>query len=228
MNDQRPPLLRPFMPELNSLRGVACLAVLFFHGFWWYIPEGATGAARWLAQLTSNGFRGVNLFFVLSGLLITGILRDSRDRDDYFQRFYKRRALRILPAYYMMLMLLAVYGMPKGFLGISLLHAANMAPFFGITMGYGPLWSLGVEEQFYLVWPLFVRKFSNRIVAVLSIGLFIESVVLVFGLHTNSPQATFPIWYAAHGLAVGDLLALYRRSHLSGLLQLYQDFRRIL
>lgn len=203
------------MPELNTLRGLACLAVLFFHGLWWYIPASATGIEHWLARITANGFRGVNLFFVLSGMLITGILRDSRERPDYFQRFYKRRALRILPAYYMTLILLAMYGMPSGFLWISLLHAANMAPLAGIRMGYGPLWSLAVEEQFYLVWPAFVRRFSNRFIAMLSVGVFINSIILTLGLHTSSPQATFPIWYAAHGLAMGDLLALFLRSRFA-------------
>lgn len=136
MIDQpHPPLLRPQMPELNSLRGLACLAVLFFHGLWWYIPATATGLAGWLRALTQEWHRGVGLFFVLSGLLITGILRDSRERPDYFRRFYQRRALRILPAYYLLLVLLALYGMPRGFLEISLLHAANMAPTFGIVMG---------------------------------------------------------------------------------------------
>lgn len=208
----RSPLLRPYMPELNSLRGIACLAVLFFHGFWWNIPENATGILHVLRTASAQGFRGVTLFFVLSGMLITGILRDARNRPDYFRWFYKRRALRILPAYYMMLILLAIYGMPRHFILISLLHAANMAPIFGITMGYGPLWSLGVEEQFYLLWPLFVRKFSNRVIATLSIGVWIYGILLTLGLHTSSPQATFPLWYAAHTLAVGDLLALYLRS----------------
>ena len=206
------PLLRSFMPELNSIRGLACLAVLFFHGLWWNIPSTATGLEGLLRDWTSQGFRGVEVFFVLSGLLITGILRDSRDHPNYFSRFYKRRALRILPPYYMMLILLALYGMPRGFLAISLLHAANMAPMLGITMGYGPLWSLAVEEQFYLVWPACIRRFSNLTVAVLSMGIFVQSLVLVLGLRNNSPQSTFPIWYAAHGLAMGDLLALFLRS----------------
>ena len=206
------PLLRPYMPELNSVRGIACLAVLFFHGFYWYIPAQAQGLEGFLRDSTSQGFRGVNLFFVLSGLLITGILRDSKDRPDYFPRFYKRRALRILPAYYGLLLLLWLFGMPHGFLEMSLIYAANMAPLAGIVMGYGPLWSLAVEEQFYLFWPLFVRKLSNRMIAFLSLALFVESLILALGLHTNSPQATFPIWYAAHGLAIGDLLALYLRS----------------
>jgi peptidoglycan/LPS O-acetylase OafA/YrhL len=60
------PLLRPMMYELNSMRGVACLAVLFFHGLWWYIPASATGTEKWLRVATQGGYRGVNLFFILS------------------------------------------------------------------------------------------------------------------------------------------------------------------
>ena len=205
-------LLRPMMPELNSLRGLACLAVLFFHGFWWYIPQSATGIEGWLRDLTQGGYRGVSLFFILSGLLITNLLLESRNRPDYFVRFYKRRALRILPAYYMILILLAIYGVPRAFLGISLLHAANMAPLLGIAMGYGPLWSLGVEEQFYLLWPMLIRKCRITTVVFVAIGLFVNSIILFLQLHTSSPQASFPIWYAAHGLAFGALLAIFLRS----------------
>ncbi|HEX6905207.1 MAG TPA: acyltransferase family protein, partial [Terriglobales bacterium] len=104
------------MYELNGLRGVACLAVLFFHGLWWNIPESATGIEAWLRTSTEGGYRGVNLFFVLSGLLITNNLLKSRTRPDYFASFYKRRALRILPAYYMILVLLAIYGVSHSFL----------------------------------------------------------------------------------------------------------------
>ena len=93
------PLLRPKMPELDSLRGIACLAVLFYHGISGYISPSATGIKHWLYVSTHGGFRGVYLFFVLSGLLITVILLDSRERPDYFSRFYKRRVLQILPPY---------------------------------------------------------------------------------------------------------------------------------
>jgi peptidoglycan/LPS O-acetylase OafA/YrhL len=150
--------------------------VLFFHGIWWYIPESATGVGRALRVLMAEWHRGVGLFFVLSGMLITGILRDSRDRPDYFRRFYRRRALRILPAYYLMLVLLAMYGqgITRGFLGLSCIYLANMAPMLGIAMGYGPLWTLAVEEQFYLFWPLIIRRCSNRTVAFVASGLFVN------------------------------------------------------
>ena len=203
------------MYELNSLRGLACLAVLFFHGLWWYIPESATGAEAWLARATQGGYRGVNLFFVLSGLLITNILLKSRSRPDYFANFYRRRALRILPAYYLILALLAVYGVSHSFLGLSLLYMSNMAALFHVHMSYGPLWSLGVEEQFYLLWPLFIRRFSTRTLILIAAGLILNSGLLGLQLHTSSPLATMPIWYAAHGLAFGALLAIFLRSRFA-------------
>jgi peptidoglycan/LPS O-acetylase OafA/YrhL len=199
------------MPELDSIRGLACLAVLCFHGLWWYIPANARGVEGWLRAATQEGFRGVNLFFVLSGFLITGILLDSRDRSDYFARFYKRRALRILPAYYLMLILLALYGVPRAFLGISLLHAANMAPTFHVPMAYGPLWSLGVEEQFYLLWPAVVWKLRTRVLALLALGLFLNSIILPMQLHAT-PDAAMPLWFSTHGLALGALVAMFLRS----------------
>ncbi len=202
--------LRPHMAELQTLRGLVCLAALFFHGLWWYIPQTATGIEGRLRDGTQGGYRGVNLFFVLSGLLITNLLLESREHPDYFSRFYKRRVLRILPPYYTILILLAIYGMPHRFLGVS--HLANMAPLLGIRMGYGPLWSLAVEEQFYLLFPLFVRKLSLRLLVFAASAIFVSSILLGFGLHTNSPQATFPIWYSAHGLALGALLAIFLRS----------------
>jgi peptidoglycan/LPS O-acetylase OafA/YrhL len=209
------PLLRPIMHELNTLRGLACLAVLFFHGLWWYIPESATGAESWLRTATEGGYRGVNLFFVLSGLLITNILLKSRARPEYFSTFYKRRALRILPAYYMLLGLLALYGVSHGFLALSLLYMSNMAPLLGVHMSYGPHWSLGVEEQFYLLWPLLIQRFSTRTVVVLAVGLIVNSVLLGLQLHTSSPLVTMPIWHAGHGLALGALLAIFLRSRFA-------------
>ena len=89
------------MPELDSIRGLAILGVLFYHGLYWardFSPF--TSAEKRLLFLMSAGQFGVSLFFVLSGFLITGLLIDSRNRIDYYKRFYIRRALRILPAYY--------------------------------------------------------------------------------------------------------------------------------
>lgn len=85
------------MPELDSIRGIAILAVVIYHGFYWQVD--LTAFTRWqsiLLTLTWPGRLGVNLFFVLSGFLITGLLLDSKAKPDYYKRFYVRRALRIL------------------------------------------------------------------------------------------------------------------------------------
>ena len=202
------------MPELNSLRGLACLAVLFFHGLWAYIPQTATGFQGFLRDSTSGGHYGVNLFFVLSGFLITGILLDSKNRADYFKRFYKRRVLRILPAYYIMIALLALYGLSLRFLGLSLLHIANLAPAFGVPLAYGPFWSLAVEEQFYLIWPAIVRRCPTRALVYALILILVINFRLAFASVTDTWDIGFRLWYSSHGLALGALLAIFLRSDL--------------
>jgi peptidoglycan/LPS O-acetylase OafA/YrhL len=130
------PLVRRFMPELDVLRGIAVLGVLFFHGFrvgYGELPF--TGAHRVLLLATQPGALGVNLFFVLSGFLITGILLDSRNRPDYYRRFYTRRALRILPAYYSLLILLGLLGQASAaFLGLSFVYLSNVVTLAGLVL----------------------------------------------------------------------------------------------
>jgi peptidoglycan/LPS O-acetylase OafA/YrhL len=103
------PLLRRNMPELDTIRGLAILGVLLYHGLFWNVnlsnfptPERIILKGMWAGRM------GVDLFFVLSGFLITGILLDSRGIHDYYRRFYVRRALRILPAYLLILAILVV------------------------------------------------------------------------------------------------------------------------
>src|SRR5437763_1971582 len=101
------PVLRPQMPELDMLRGIAVSMVVLFHGFAFrYGLAGLSGIPKLMVALTMPGWTGVNLFFVLSGFLITGILLDTKTRLDYYRRFYLRRAFRILPLYYATLLLL--------------------------------------------------------------------------------------------------------------------------
>jgi peptidoglycan/LPS O-acetylase OafA/YrhL len=157
-------IIRPKMPELDSLRGVAILLVVFYHGFFWSNNlTGLTGAAKLFVNLTRFGWLGVNLFFVLSGFLITGVLVDSRSKEHYYRRFYTRRALRILPAFYATLLLLALIpGQNRAYLLLSFFFLSNLAPLFAAPMTYTMLWSLAVEEHFYLAWPFIVRNLSDR------------------------------------------------------------------
>ena len=146
-------LVRPHMPELDTLRGVAIIAVLFFHGFYWrFAGLHFSAAAATFLQATRAGWLGVNLFFVLSGFLITGILLDSKCRPQYFRAFYVRRALRILPLYYSVLTFIAAGHLAtRSYVILSFLYLANLTVLFGVPDQYGPLWSLAVEEHFYLL-----------------------------------------------------------------------------
>ena len=149
-----------YIASLDGLRGAAVLLVVLFH----YFPRPGTGP---IGLLSSAGWMGVDIFFVLSGYLITSILYEQRGAEDYFRNFYMRRALRLFPLYFF-LFLLALVLTP--FLHIHwrmlqvpmLFYGANLVLPFDNSLGWvGPfnffhVWSLAVEEQFYLIWPWIV------------------------------------------------------------------------
>ena len=161
------------LTALDGVRGLAILAVLLCHG----IPGAANakglvqGAVGAVAQM---GWLGVDLFFVLSGFLITGILLETTPDSCYFRSFYLRRALRILPVYYGLLLILALFTVPlrihwhrteayfvlymQNYLTDNRLTLTSR--YFQIYLGH--FWSLAVEEQFYLVWPLAVWLLRRR------------------------------------------------------------------
>ena len=162
------PLSKFHFPALDGLRGLAILAVMLNH----YGSFVFTGGSIWqhsLAVVARRGYLGVDLFFVLSGFLITGILVDAKGSADYLKRFYWRRSLRIFPLYF--------FYLTMAFLVIRPLfpsHFVNLNPLWYITylanwhMGgemmnpfLAHLWSLAVEEQFYLVWPFVVMLVPN-------------------------------------------------------------------
>jgi peptidoglycan/LPS O-acetylase OafA/YrhL len=212
------PLVRRFMPELDSLRGIAVLGVLFFHGFraeYGNLPF--TGVRRTFLFATQPGALGVNLFFVLSGFLITGILLDSRERPDYYRRFYTRRALRILPVYYLLLILLGLlHQASAAFIGLSFIYLSNVTGALGVSMAYHPLWSLAVEEHYYIVWPSVVRRLRPRYLAVVSLAICIltplaRSIAFHYGYLQGREWFT---WFSADGLAAGSLLALVLRTSI--------------
>jgi peptidoglycan/LPS O-acetylase OafA/YrhL len=161
------------LASLDGLRGMAVLGVMASHLF-----PGNYGAGGWLTRTVGHiflfGSKGVDLFFVLSGFLITGILFDSLSDTAYFRRFYARRALRIFPLYYGVILVLLVL---TPWLGIvwhgvqwSLLfymqNTSLATPIWDFKLPHGldliHFWSLAVEEQFYLVWPLAVFLIRDR------------------------------------------------------------------
>jgi peptidoglycan/LPS O-acetylase OafA/YrhL len=211
------------MPELDSVRGVAILMVLFYHGFAArQNVEAFAGFPKLFVRLMSPGWAGVNLFFALSGFLITGILLDTKNHAQYYRRFYLRRALRILPAYYGLLFILAILGrrglqdtnVSWAFLGLSAIYLANLTILFGVPMQFGILWSLAVEEHFYILWPAVVRRLTLQSLAWVSASL----VILIPALRATSfamghkAGLDWYTWFAADGLAAGSLLAILLRS----------------
>jgi len=213
------PILRPKMPELDTIRGLAILGVFLYHALY-CLPDLASWSqpSRLLLTATWPGQKGVNLFFVLSGFLITGILMESQSRPRYYFRFYKRRALRILPVYLMMVVILGVtkFAAPS-FLVLSLLYLSNVTPLFGIPIGYPVLWSLAVEEHFYLLWPLICRNLSAKKLMMMCAGIILLSPVSRYVSFLLTPKSgeDFHIyeytWNSLDGLACGALLALILR-----------------
>ena len=152
-------------PQLDSLRAFAVLAVLIHH----FYPE---------IEPIDGGIYGVKLFFVLSGFLITGILLDSRDRLELtgqrkvfvFRQFYSRRTLRIFPLYYLILLTTLLLGNDDVVSGFWW-YATYTSNFFLMTLNEYPwttahLWSLAVEEQFYLVWPFVILLVPKRLIVI--------------------------------------------------------------
>jgi peptidoglycan/LPS O-acetylase OafA/YrhL len=158
-------LSRKHFASLDGLRGLAILAVVAYH----YFPHRGTG---WFGYLASASWAGVDLFFVLSGFLITGILFDTLHTKDFYKNFYMRRVLRLFPVYlvFMCIVLVLARGVPHLWaVGLSyLLYVSNIVCLFDPHIySVGPvqtahLWSLAVEEQFYLIWPWIVVALGSR------------------------------------------------------------------
>jgi peptidoglycan/LPS O-acetylase OafA/YrhL len=221
---------RAHMPGLDGLRGLAILMVMVVH-FGGGIAHGASGADRWVSRFMGAGWIGVDLFFVLSGFLITGILYDTKGTPGCLRNFYARRVLRIFPLYYGALLVLLV-GLPligrgsmpgvekvaqnQGWLWV---YCSNFAAVFiddkvftGGLVQAGHFWSLAVEEQFYLVWPLVVlllrRETLMKVCAVV--------IVAVVGLRIGLVARGFErIYFFTPGrldvLMAGALLSLTLR-----------------
>ena len=211
---QRPTWLPSYLPELDGLRGLAILWVVLYHC-------GPLLEGTWMHRVAEWGWAGVDIFFVLSGFLITANLLGARDKPHYFHNFHARRALRIWPVY--VLVLAVVYLNAPWFIGpnASVIGSIKAAPWLAyiffvqnlfhlnLPSALGPTWALAVEEQYYFFWAPLVRWLRRpwMLASVLACAL-ISSPLL---RHLN------PVWLwnvpnhtliKLDGIALGSLMAL--------------------
>lgn len=230
MNDEsgaaRSPQVQHF-PALDGLRGVAILLVLAFH---LYRPP-LTPAGRAIVRFTQFGGAGVNLFFVLSGFLVTGILLRQRGAPGYFKNFYARRVLRIFPLYYAALTVIAAATLVLQSRLPQLAPLVRAQPWlwtytnnvFEFVSGkplpiVGHFWSLAVEEQFYLLWPIVVAVVAPRgmwVVCGVCVAIAIATRASLLGNVDYGLAMRLTPWNL-DALAVGAALALwfFRRGNL--------------
>ncbi len=219
-----------YMPAIDGLRAFAVLAVLIVHFPWMPAPRHVLLDRLHLQPLTQYGWVGVDLFFVISGFLITGILLDSKQSSHYFRNFYARRALRIWPLYYAVLcFVFVIYPLlhPHGTVAQNLtgwpyylFYVQNFVFFDNGVPLLGVTWSLAIEEQFYITWPLIVLLCSRKRLRVIAATLLLASPVIRLVLdHTfgHYPTITFS---RMDGILAGSLLALWFRSEAFSLAKL--------
>jgi peptidoglycan/LPS O-acetylase OafA/YrhL len=216
------------------MRGVAILLVIVVH--YLGIHYDLHPDASFFFNLARAGWMGVDLFFALSGFLITGILLDTRDRPRYFRNFYARRTLRIFPIYYLCLALTFGLGalvpalQTEGFRQIAgvqgwlWLYASNIKvalnqqwQTFGLFGGgwveMSHLWSLAIEEQFYLVWPAVVLATPRRHLLRVTLGAFVAALLLrLFFVSQGNLIAAYALMPCRmDALAAGACIAIVAR-----------------
>lgn len=213
-------------PVLDSVRGWAILLVLMVHCF--SLEPAGSSVLAIVNEVARAGWLGVDLFFVLSGYLITSILLSTRQSPGYFVNFYARRALRIFPAYYLYLVV-AFLLLPHVVVGVSgdtlrawavssalylqnihMLVVGSATPWRGLDH----LWSLAIEEHFYLFWPLIVawfpaRRLASVCVALIATAWVVKALLVVFH---DWPLAAYVFMPARmDALAAGGLIACFPR-----------------
>lgn len=209
------------IPTLDGVRGLAILMVLIWHCF--YLNPDGFGTVIY-NRIAGIGWLGVDLFFVLSGYLITSILLAERGQPGYFAKFYIRRTMRIFPAYY--LVLAALFFVIPAFNGpLANSHVPEQWPYFVLYMqnwgevrdvsqfnwpGIHHLWSLAIEEQFYLAWPVLVALTPPERMQRLCILLIAASVgvkVAMLVAHVSWTGTYVATIGRLEGLAAGALIA---------------------
>jgi peptidoglycan/LPS O-acetylase OafA/YrhL len=204
--------------ELDGLRGIAVLAVISEHYLSW-LP---TRYARY-------GWLGVDLFFVLSGFLITSILLSLRNQQHYFSVFYARRALRIFPPYFLAILIYLCVSLAVGkhgdvglwlqyvFYYTSLfvgqpaqLHSSPLIIPLGVAFGLAVLWSLSVEEIYYTVWAPVVRYTNDAALAFILVSMMVIAPILRWKFHTPDFPELYTFYCRMDALGYGSAVALFQ------------------
>lgn len=213
MSNIKTPAIRQHYPALDGLRGIAILLVILYHNFNFI-------------EYFNYGWLGVDLFFVLSGFLITDILLHTVHGENYFKNFYARRVLRIFPLYYLSLILFililpAIPGFPLNMQYYQehqfwfWTYLQNWTLVFsqdGDTTALGHFWSLAVEEQYYLLWPLLIL-FVRDPRKLLGIALLLLIGVISARYLIWQNRAQFPgyerlfLFTRLDGILIGSMLA---------------------
>ncbi len=223
------------VPALDGLRGLAILLVMVGHFILYGGMEPTLFIDRQLSKIGLTGWIGVDLFFVLSGFLITGILVDTKESSYFFRTFYLRRVLRIFPLYYGFL-IFCFWVWPRlvsisadyqsilweqGWYWSYLTNIAIARNGWGAFHAFGHFWSLAVEEQFYLVWPVVIYLLPRQSLRALCLLILFGSFVLRVGLGVAGyPLAAYLLMPARMDtLALGALLAIAVRERNADHLQ---------
>jgi peptidoglycan/LPS O-acetylase OafA/YrhL len=207
---------RRHISALDRLRGIAALMVIVFHlwqfGFLRDLPLPAG-----ILKISVFGQTGVDLFFVLSGFLISRILLSTKDSTNYFRTFYARRALRIFPLYYFALVL---YYFVIPFFSHNYVSAGdqwwywvylqNIPDTFTNLSADGPghFWSLAVEEHFYMLWPIVIYFFTRKQIGYISIGVIFTAFLSRLYLISQGIGVFYFTLCRMDALAMGCLLAI--------------------
>lgn len=202
---------RKYISGLDGLRAIAVIWVVFFHVTPSLDWSSDAVFAKAFVLFSNSGWVGVQLFFVLSGFLITGILLDGKGSQHQLRNFYLRRSLRIFPLYYLTLFVCLIVVplliVTPPWLEIVVdnqiwwwTYLMNWTrPFLG-TNGLGHFWSLAIEEQFYLFWPLIVVFRSRRTLCWVIVFMLISAPVSRYLLYNLMPDT------------IGDATEVARRS----------------
>jgi peptidoglycan/LPS O-acetylase OafA/YrhL len=224
------------VPALDGLRGLAIIGVLYAHnGLLWGLTSQPIALNTALASIANVGGLGVELFFVLSSYLITGILLNTKGSPGATRNFFLRRAVRILPLYYVVLTILLVHQAPGAIAGFEVWYWLNLSNWVMAWQGAFPahgylvFWSLGVEEQFYALWPFVVfatgqRQLFRIAVAGIAIALVSRIALVLLGASAVTIGSATPAHFDS--LGVGAALAILSRGE-HGLRPLVPWARRV-